>query len=423
MDSKKIIDDSTKLKNILFLLVGSSLLTQILMFAATVLLSRLYSPASFGEYGFYAGFASLFSIVAGLRFDYLSFSSNGSAKFKSEVFYVLTLIVCVILSVLLCFGLFVVDHYFLKNNYSVYLLVFCSVCTAIFYLSSQFLLVKKKYKAFSIWRVIQIVLLMVIGLLFFWKEFDHGLIFAFSFSQLFIGVGVILMYFTVLNKSLVVDAYHCFAKCYKHALINSGICVLQYSTPFAPILIGGFFFAKADLGAYFIFAQIFSAPLSVLRRSFVNFLNAEFGDIQKVSFHWSSKNYEYKKYFLWLLPCLFIVIIFLVFFLKKIVFLLIGEKWIEFSYLIFPVFIYFLMDAFLQPLTTLLPLWGKTRFSFYLEFCRFAYVFIVLPLGVVLFEVNFLMFCIFYFVGMVLFYCINFLKVYVEVKSLNVTYP
>ena len=90
---------------------------------------------------------------------------------------------------------------------------------------------------------------------------------------------------------------------------------------------------------------------------------------------------------------------------------LFGEKWLAHASLLPLLFVYFFLDALLQPLTTLLPLWGKEKYALLYEVLRFFLVFLVLPLGVFFWAYSFSQFLVLYFACMLLCYALTSLHV------------
>ena len=195
-------------------------------------------------------------------------------------------------------------------------------------------------------------------------------------------------------------------------MLNTVSTGLQYSAPLAPILLGGYFFKSSEVGAYFVVSQIFAAPLGILRRSFLSFLNAEASSPEKAE----AILVGIKKEFLMRVlggGCLVMASLLSVFwfFGSSVVTILIGVQWVGYSYLLMPLAAYFMIDAVLQPFSTLAPLWRRGQAAFLFELFRF---FLVYVLGLALIEVgvvSFICYIYFFVASMIFVYLLQVLYV------------
>ncbi|MHC3123658.1 hypothetical protein NL42_08350, partial [Acinetobacter sp. GN11] len=71
---------------ILSKLIAGGIVIQLLVAVSVMISSRLYKPEVFGELGWYLSFASVFAIVAALRFDYIVLSDRVNEEEKKEFF-------------------------------------------------------------------------------------------------------------------------------------------------------------------------------------------------------------------------------------------------------------------------------------------------------------------------------------------------
>ena len=69
---------------ILSKLIAGGVIVQILVAVSVMISSRLYKPEVFGELGWYLSFASVFAIVAAMRFDYIVLSDRVCSEEKNE---------------------------------------------------------------------------------------------------------------------------------------------------------------------------------------------------------------------------------------------------------------------------------------------------------------------------------------------------
>lgn len=379
------------------------------MFLGTLILSRFYDPASFGELGYYAGLASIVAVVSGLRFDYIVFSRT---EFDKAVFFVIALgcAVCIHIMILVILA---TAHIAGSNSYktSYWLLLFC-ISSSLFYQGTQMLIAFSEYTGFARIRLLQAIMQIVTGLSLYYIYPQNGLLLAFALSQLLVGFLVFHRHGDLVSKVSKFQAINCWRSNNRDAAVNSLIVLMQYSTPFAPIFIGSLFYSGAEVGAFFLFSSGYSAALSIFRRSVVNFLNGEVASPQRAVELMSKLKTQTK-----LAGVILVVIVVLGSFIlsiaaRNITTLVFGASWTEYSGFLLPIFLFFLLDALLQPFTTLLPLWGGQSVTFKYEVVRFVLVFFALPLLVSLAHLNFISALIWYFVGMGLVYIANIYSVY-----------
>ncbi|MFC0428839.1 lipopolysaccharide biosynthesis protein [Chryseobacterium scophthalmum] len=397
-----------KTYNIFFKIIFSGIWAQLLMVISSVLFARLYSPDDFGVLAYVSGFASIIAIVSGLRFDYIAFSKKEEEK---HMFNVLTLFLMFVVHITLIF--FVIISNFFSDLFSgrSYWLVFFSFSSSIFYLSTQLLVSIGNYKYFSRVRILQALLQLIFGFLFFYFNWNNGLVIAYSLSQLLIGLIVYNSYFKKISNLKINNLKECFLADYKHASYNTIIVLIQYATPFAPILFGQYLFNSKEVGAFYLISSAVASPMSILRRSLLNLFNGEVTSIQKAKdliTNFKKKNLV----FLSLIFSFVFCVLFLFFYSEDVVLLFFGKQWLRYSYYVIPIFVFFFLDMIFQPFTTLLPLWGKQKFSMFFECLRFLLVFLVVPLVAYLMSFSYFSFFNFYFFATTLVYVLVIFKVY-----------
>lgn len=390
------------------MLIGSGFLSQALMFLGTLMLSRLYGPASFGELAYYTGFASLVAVVSGLRFDYVVFSRS---DFDKLVFFAIALVCAGCIHLLIFMVLIGADVDGFDSYKTSYWLLFFSLSASLFYLGTQLLIAISEYAGFARLRLLQAVLQIVVGLLLYRLHPKFGLFLAYALSQMVVGVFVFFRYGRSVLEVNKAQATRCWKSCSRDATVNSLLVLMQYSTPFAPVLLGSLYFSGEEVGAYFLFSSAFAAPLSIYRRSAVHFLNGEVGSPLRAQMLAA----EIKKRAPLVIGVLLVITVLgsLIFSLaaREVATLLFGASWAAHSYLLLPLFLFYFFDALFQPFTTLLPLWGHQAVAMKYEVLRFAFVFFVLPFIIVVLSLNFYDAIISYFLVMSLVYIANFCTV------------
>lgn len=388
-------------------LLSSSVIVQAVFFLGTLILARLYSPSDYGQFGAIASIAILFSVGSGLRFDYLAFSRT-SNNYRYADFYHLSIAVSVFLSLSLVALFFIFYGYEYKGVGSGSLF-FLFLSYSIFYLSTQNILRTGDYVFFAKFKLAQAVLQILLSLIFFAIALDNGLLWGVLVAQTI--VGACFLGRSICKQGVRIDnMFNIFLIWKIRAFINTITTILQYSTPFAPVFFGSIFYEVNEVGAYFIFSQLFSAPLSIFRRSLLSFLNVEFADFSKARLCFLSVSKVYVLFFI--IICIVAILGCLLLFNSTgelLVGVIFGNVWKPYSYILAPLVVYFLLDALLQPFTTLAPLWGRERVTLIFEIARVLIVFVGGYFLISYLKVDFIGFVMFFTISMVFVYVVQLL--------------
>lgn len=399
---------------ILSKLIAGGVIVQILVAVSVMISSRLYKPEVFGELGWYLSFASVFAIVAAMRFDYIVLSDRVCAEEKNQ-FFSNAIVVSIITFFLLCIGVVIANNVFHFKYNIIYLLLFC-LSLSFFNLLSQYLILIKDYNKFIFYKTNQLLLQIVMIVGFYYVFYENGLLLANILPQLIISI----LFFLFIRKSLSFKLNNFipfFYKNYREGFKNSFLTFIQYSTPVIPVLFGGYVFDKSQIGAYFLFSQTMAVPFSLIRRNVLILFNGEYSDAKKIKELFESVLTA--RNFIIVSMSFACFLVFLVFCSSYIIMIFFGREWLEFSWLLSLLFIYYFFDALLQPLTTLYPLWGKVNKALGFELVRFASVAIVLPLVVFFAKLSFSSFVILFLIIMLLIYVVNFYSILMYVKRLK----
>lgn len=395
-------------------LLGSGFVVQCLILCGVIVLSRFYGPDSFGDFGFYSGLASIVAIVAGLRFDYIGFSQSGENK---AVFFAVSLVnsVAVVLAILLI--MIVAGQYLgIGPERCLLTFVFC-LSASVFYLATQYLIAKSEYGVFAYLRFFQAISQVLLGVALYEVMPSYGLVVAFVVSQFAAGGIALVLSWKSISSVSTSSMLSCWGEYNGRALANVLVSLLQYSTPFAPTLIAAFFFTKSDIGAYFLLAQAVTAPLAVFRRSFINFLNGEVFGINQANSLLNHYGQLVRRLVLGGFVLLIIGALVIHFYGAALIGVVFGSNWVGYAPLLLPIFVYFVLDALLQPITTLLPLWGFHRLAIGYEFIRFCLVFLIVPLFLFFTDIGFMWFLIMYFSAMFAVYILTLIAVYRKMQK------
>lgn len=397
-------------------LMSSGILVQALMLLSTLVFSRIYLVDDFGELAFYASFGSIMAIIGGLRFDYILLKESISDKVGA---YFLSNISSLFLNLIIFLIFFIIQYFFQLLDYNLFILFLFGFGFSLFNNLTQFFVAQKKYNYFINLRFIQVITVFVIAALAYVSPYElKGLLWAYGGSQFLLGlIGFI---FVLKNKSVEVNLVS-LRKFYKEniseAAKNSLISFMQYSTPLIPVFVGGMFYDKKIIGAYFVFSQMISAPLNVIRRNLLIYFNGEFSSKEKFY------NAFYKVFsltrFLLFLGVLSVLLLITYFFKDELTLLVLGSQWSPYAYLLLPLVFYFVFDSILQPFTTLLPLWNKVNVSLLYEGIRFILLVIILPALIYIFKFDFVIFLTIYILVMLCVYLMIFYKIFSLPSSLG----
>ena len=397
-----------KTYNIFLKIIFSGIWAQLIMIISSVLFARLYSPEDFGTLAYLSGFASIIAIVSGWRFDYIAFSKKNEEKY---IYNMIPLFLMFLMHLIFLIFAIVSNQFFDFFSGKSYWIIFFSFSSSIFYLSTQLLISIGNYSFFSKVRVFQALLQLLFGFLLFYLHFINGLIIAYSVSQLLVGFVVYRSYMKTKSDLNIYKLKECFLFDYKQAGYNTIMVLIQYSTPFAPILFGQYLFDSKEVGAFYLISSAIASPMSIFRRSLLNLFNGELTSVEKAKV--LIINFKNKKI---VLPFLFLTlitgIIFLNIYNQELVVLLFGKQWIKYSGYIVPLFVFFFLDMIFQPFTTLLPLWGKQKVAMLFECLRFLLVYLIVPVTAYLLSFSYFSFFNFYFITTTLVYLLIMLRVY-----------
>jgi O-antigen/teichoic acid export membrane protein len=255
------------------------------------------------------------------------------------------------------------------------------------------------------------------GFLFYYLNPSIGLILAYAISQLFVGLLVYYFNFKSIFQRTLEEIKKCFLVNIRNSFYNSLIILIQYSTPFAPILIGKYLYQSNDVGAFFLLSSAICAPFAIFRRSLLNLFNGEMTSPNKAKIL-IGKTKDKVLILFGIIFFLLLGVVIICFFAKEIVFFIFGEQWVSYSNFILPIFVFFYLDMIFQPFTTLLTLWGRQNYSMFLESIRFGLVYLLLPFLAYFLGFTYINLLIAYFFFSTCIYILNIVKVYSYITSL-----
>ncbi|MEQ1545160.1 hypothetical protein [Methyloglobulus sp.] len=398
-----------------FKLTGWAAVAQLLLIIFAPLLTRLYGPSIYGQYGVVVSIASLYAVVAALRMDILGFRFTSDIR-SHKVSGLLAVFTSALILGIAVF--FYSEVNAINHAISLRIWAICIVA-GVFNLATQWIITSKDYATYSRVRVWQVFLQVAISLILGLKEVSDGLLIGVCSSQIIASIMLFRKNSTLYKKADLVAGLLVLRKEWRFAIINSLSTVMLYSAPLIPTFLITVNYGTKLAGYYFLCAQIFSAPLSVVRRALLNICTAEFSD-RSFAVQWLSRNGgKIFKIALGLSTLSFILVMVLWFYGEIILTFVFGSEWVSAGKIAYLVLCLFIVDTCCQPLTNLMSIWGYEKINFMLEICRFIFV-VVLPFIVFSFYLlrfTFESYILYHCATMIIFYFIHAISTYRLIKT------
>jgi O-antigen/teichoic acid export membrane protein len=377
----------TQSKSAFSILLGSSILAQVILAACSILFARLYSPDAFGTLAYITGVTAIATTVVGLRFDHMAFSRAADQKrqmYQAAFFFFFLLSTASVGLASLAIVFFSVDGPALG-----WLMPF-AVANGLYYLCSQWQIAQGEYATFGRVRVTQAVLQLGVGMALSFVAPDYGLLLAILLSQAIAAMLVLgardFRQLQIFNKT----TFEFLKFNFRPAFVNSFSALLQYATPLAPIVLGPIFFSKQEIGAYFLFSSAFSAPCAILRRSILSYFNGEVKSADQMRDMLQGAVSGRAMAICALAVGGFVSVLVLHFNASVLTSFVFGKDWRPYAALMLPLALFFAADTVLQPFSTFLGMWGHERTQMAIEIVRFMLTCIVWPLLVFVLKLEFI---------------------------------
>lgn len=244
-------------------LAGGTAIAQALSFAASPILSRLFTESDYGEFGVFTSIMAYLIVSSNLRLEnaiLLPKEDNEaralarwSLKFSSSIF-LLTLIACLI-------AIFIFDAgwYYLLLAPTTF---FNSVIQLLYFYSSR----QKSYSKNSTGRIINSIGIAIASLLFGYLQFGAtGLVLA-SFLGTGLACTYLLYHFRTIFKTTSYNlTWTELRKNYGDFIfVNTPHAILDLTESAGMIILMGLYFDKEYLGAYFFAYRILKTPLGLI---------------------------------------------------------------------------------------------------------------------------------------------------------------
>ncbi|HEG7447966.1 TPA: type 8 capsular polysaccharide synthesis protein Cap8K [Staphylococcus aureus] len=257
MRLNKFIGDS-------FLMILSSGIAQVILIITTPIITRLYSPAEFGEFTIFSNIAMILIPIINARYDLLIVNAKNdrSANILSQISFLISLLILLILIPILAISAWLYPNFILDFIFIIIMLFLVSL-TNIF---TNYLNKERKYKVLSLINVFRAGSMALLQIIFGLLSLGSlGLIIGFSLSYI---TGITLGYKTFKKHFNIVRN-----KEETKALFLENKNQLVYSTP--SILLNGLSFSvvvffigilytNTEVGIYGMAIRVLGIPVTII---------------------------------------------------------------------------------------------------------------------------------------------------------------
>lgn len=257
MRLNKFIGDS-------FLMILSSGIAQVILIITTPIITRLYSPAEFGELTIFSNIAMILIPIINARYDLLIVNAKNdrSANILSQISFLISLLILLILIPILAISAWLYPNFILDFIFIIIMLFLVSL-TNIF---TNYLNKERKYKVLSLINVFRAGSMALLQIIFGLLSLGSlGLIIGFSLSYI---TGITLGYKTfkkhfniVRNKE---ETKALFLE-NKNQLVYSTPSILLNSLSFSVVVFFiGILYTNTEVGIYGMAIRVLGIPVTII---------------------------------------------------------------------------------------------------------------------------------------------------------------
>ncbi|EOB7086839.1 type 8 capsular polysaccharide synthesis protein Cap8K [Staphylococcus aureus] len=257
MRLNKFIGDS-------FLMILSSGIAQVILIITTPIITRLYSPAEFGEFTIFSNIAMILIPIINARYDLLIVNAKNdrSANILSQISFLISLLILLILIPILAISAWLYPKFILDFIFIIIMLFLVSL-TNIF---TNYLNKERKYKVLSLINVFRAGSMALLQIIFGLLSLGSlGLIIGFSLSYI---TGITLGYKTfkkhfniVRNKE---ETKALFLE-NKNQLVYSTPSILLNSLSFSVVVFFiGILYTNTEVGIYGMAIRVLGIPVTII---------------------------------------------------------------------------------------------------------------------------------------------------------------
>ncbi len=257
MKINKFIGDS-------FLMIISSGIAQIILIVTTPIITRLYSPAEFGEFTIFSNIAMILIPIINARYDLLIVNAKNDriANILSQISFLISLVIILILIPVFIVSALLFPNFILDFIFIIIMLFLVSL-TNIF---TNYLNKERKYKVLSLINVFRAASMSLLQIIFGFLAFGSlGLIIGFSLSYI---AGLTLGYRTFKKHFNIVkdkeEAKAIFLE-NKNQLVYSTPSILLNSLSFSVVVFFiGILYTNTEVGIYGMAIRVLGIPVTII---------------------------------------------------------------------------------------------------------------------------------------------------------------
>ena len=257
MRLNKFIGDS-------FLMILSSGIAQVILIITTPIITRLYSPAEFGEFTIFSNIAMILIPIINARYDLLIVNAKNdrSANILSQISFLISLLILLILIPILAISAWLYPNFILDFIFIIIMLFLVSL-TNIF---TNYLNKERKYKVLSLINVFRAGSMALLQIIFGLLALGSlGLIIGFSLSYI---AGITLGYKTFKKHfNIVRDKEETKALFLenKNQLVYSTPSILLNSLSFSVVVFFiGILYTNTEVGIYGMAIRVLGIPVTII---------------------------------------------------------------------------------------------------------------------------------------------------------------
>ncbi|HFO1093821.1 TPA: type 8 capsular polysaccharide synthesis protein Cap8K [Staphylococcus aureus] len=319
MRLNKFIGDS-------FLMILSSGIAQVILIITTPIITRLYSPAEFGEFTIFSNIAMILIPIINARYDLLIVNAKNdrSANILSQISFLISLLILLILIPILAISAWLYPNFILDFIFIIIMLFLVSL-TNIF---TNYLNKERKYKVLSLINVFRAGSMALLQIIFGLLSLGSlGLIIGFSLSYI---TGITLGYKTfkkhfniVRNKE---ETKALFLE-NKNQLVYSTPSILLNSLSFSVVVFFiGILYTNTEVGIYGMAIRVLGIPVTIISLGLSKIFMQQANDyyIERGNFR-----YLLLKFSSTLVIVSIILYVPLYLFSEELVNILLGHSWVD----------------------------------------------------------------------------------------------
>lgn len=270
----KYLQGNTFLKNIM-LLVSGTLLAQIISIVSSPILTRVYTPSDFGEYGVFTSFTSILSVFVCLRYEMALVIPK--EKKQAIAIYVLSLLLCVVNSLIVAIVLFfcgVKFYVFLginANGVWGFLLPIYIFFSGVFSINNYWFTREGKFKSLARRQIIYMILIVTIEIVlsfFLPKGNGLGMILGATIALTTTSFILIIIFFRdnfhLIKMTTFKDLKREAFKYKEFPLFSSWTAIINTLSFSLPTLMLTFYYSTEVVGCYNLSYKILDLPISLV---------------------------------------------------------------------------------------------------------------------------------------------------------------